>query len=302
MTPGGWNEALFFRTTFVVPSEAVAVRAEGGSDDDLLSFAINGSLIFGERTGFSGLLLRAETIDPAVITGGLNTVLANARNIGGHSSFGAEFVIDFVPVPILAAALEAARDGGGRIVDGGLASDLLVGSDRADFLSAGSGDDDLRGMAGIRYSAWRQGRRPGPGRTRRRLIDGGNGNDFIFATQNAEPDGWGGHDSLIGGFGDDQLVGSSGYEVIAGGEGRDLLVGGQASDTLDGGSGNDRASGGAGDDVMQLGAGDDLVFHDSSRLHRFGRGEDHILGEDGKTGCTAGGATMWSTVVPVMTL
>jgi Ca2+-binding RTX toxin-like protein len=280
-TPGEWSEALIFRTTFVVPGKALAVRAEGGSDDDLLSFAINGSLIFGEHTGYSDLLLRNEAIAPGIILAGPNTVLAHARNVGGHSSFGAEIAIDFVPAPVLAAALEAARDGDGLIVEGRIASDLMVGSARADFMSGGGGDDFLRGLSGSdtllggRGDDWIRG---GLGDD---LLDGGRGNDRIFATLDAGTGGWGGRDTLIGGIGDDQMVGGSGDDLVAGGEGRDLLVGGRGIDTLDGGSGNDRVSGGSGDDVMRLGAGNDLVFYDDSRLHDFGRGDDSISGEEG---------------------
>jgi Ca2+-binding RTX toxin-like protein len=280
-SPGEAFEKLFFRTSFVVPGEVTAVRAEGGADDDLLSFTINGSFIFGEGTGFSDLLLRDDAIDPTILGPGENVVLAQARNVSGHSAFGAEIAVDFVPTPVLATALGATRAGGGRIVEGGPASDGLFGGGQADLMSGGRGDDRLHGRAGDDMALGGPGDDRIAGGLGDDLLGGGDGDDVILAAWDGAAGERGARDTLLGGRGEDQLVGGRGEDLLSGEDGRDLLVGGRGDDALHGGSGRDRAGGGAGDDVMRLGAGDDLVFHDGGPLHDFGRGADRIWGDDG---------------------
>jgi hypothetical protein len=76
------------------------------------------------------------------------------------------------------------------------------------------------------------------------VVDGGDGNDVIDASEMSVPV------VLFGGAGDDKLTGGSSHDV---------LVGGAGSDQLDGGDGNDVMVGGAGRDDLDSKYGDDLM-------------------------------------------
>ena len=54
------------------------------------------------------------------------------------------------------------------------------------------------------------------------VLEGGEGNDFVF--------GDAGHDTLLGGAGDDRLRGNDGNDMLVGGIGNDNLKGGAGSD------------------------------------------------------------------------
>ena len=62
-------------------------------------------------------------------------------------------------------------------------------------------------------------------------INGGEGNDYIFSSNQ--------NDTLNGNAGNDRIYGNGGNDTINGGEGNDLIVGGRGQDTLIGGGGND---------------------------------------------------------------
>ncbi len=64
-------------------------------------------------------------------------------------------------------------------------------------------------------------------------LDGGAGNDWIVASNQA--------DTVLGGEGADLLFGLGGADSISGGDGYDELIGGDGADSLDGGTGLDRA-------------------------------------------------------------
>jgi Ca2+-binding RTX toxin-like protein len=81
------------------------------------------------------------------------------------------------------------------VIDGGVGDDTIAG---------GGGDDDLSGAEGAD------------------TIDGGNGNDL-----------------LSGGDGNDTLAGRAGADTLNGGDGDDILLGGAGDDTLTGGNGTD---------------------------------------------------------------
>jgi Ca2+-binding RTX toxin-like protein len=85
-----------------------------------------------------------------------------------------------------------------------------------DYLSGGSGDDILRGVAG---SDVLEG---GSGSDR---LEGGLGNDRLDGGDAADTlVGGKGNDMLDGGAGSDTLVGSLGKDVLTGGDGRDLFI------------------------------------------------------------------------------
>ncbi len=98
----------------------------------------------------------------------------------------------------------------------GLERITVIGTDFADRLSTGAGDD---------------------------IMSGGGGNDDLMGD-------WG-DDILRGDAGDDLLNGYDGADTLHGGDGDDILMGdgfgvGAAEDVLEGGQGNDRLEGGGG--------------------------------------------------------
>lgn len=75
-------------------------------------------------------------------------------------------------------------------------------------------------------------------------INGGNGNDTL--------NGLSGNDTVTGGNGDDKLYGDSGEDTLNGGRGDDKIYGGAGADELKSDRGVDFLSGGSGDDVIYL--------------------------------------------------
>lgn len=111
-------------------------------------------------------------------------------------------------------------------IPGSTFDDLIIGTDRGDFIDAGAGDDTILAVSG------------------NDLVVGGDGDDTICA-----------------GAGNDAIFGGAGHDVIDGGDGGDVLDGGAGSDTLIGGSGNDTfvfTSGGGKDVVLDFSNGDIL--------------------------------------------
>ena len=58
------------------------------------------------------------------------------------------------------------------------------------------------------------------------LLDGGDGNDFLYAY------GATGSNTLLGGAGDDTIYGGSGSDLLTGGSGNDILYGYESIDTF----------------------------------------------------------------------
>ena len=85
-------------------------------------------------------------------------------------------------------------------------------------------------------------------------VDGGNGNDLIFGTQDLA-------DTLKGGDGNDNLPGGIGNYDIQGGDGNDIIDGGLGNDVLSGGDGNDNVLRGDGQAFLLGGAGKDYAKH-----------------------------------------
>lgn len=89
-------------------------------------------------------------------------------------------------------------------------------------------------------------------------IDGGTGDDVIFAGSD--------HDTVRGGSGDDFIDAGAGDDNVFGGEGRDVLMGGANNDRVFGNAGIDQLYGGFGDDVLYAGAGD---IEPTSNVHKL---------------------------------
>ncbi len=84
------------------------------------------------------------------------------------------------------------------------------------------------------------------------LLQGGAGDDWLFAGQGAAV--------LSGGAGNDRLFGSSGDDVLYGDQGNDLLSGDSGNDRLFGGTGNDVLVGGFGTDTLFGGPGENILI------------------------------------------
>ena len=139
---------------------------------------------------------------------------------------------------------------------GGPSPDIIVGSESANSIDAGPGDDVVRGMGGDDQ------------------LQGGSdaGSDTL--------DGGDGADRVVGGAGDDQLVGGSGDDSIDGSGGTDTEQGGDGADQVAGGAGIDTISGGEGDDTLR-GADSSGVGADGADTISGGGGTDRISGDDG---------------------
>ncbi|HAZ43815.1 MAG TPA: calcium-binding protein [Cyanobacteria bacterium UBA11369] len=91
------------------------------------------------------------------------------------------------------------------------------------------------------------------------IINGNQGNDFIFA-RGGDDIIYGGkdNDQLWGDEGNDTLSGNLGDDTIYGGTGNDLIRGGKGTDILRGDAGDDTLIGDFGADVLTGGSGSDL--------------------------------------------
>jgi len=116
----------------------------------------------------------------------------------------------------------------------------IVGTDRADRIAGGGGDDLLEGAKGSDFLS-------GGARARRALRP--HGDDTLL-----------GSDELEGGRGSDYLDGGDGNDRIAGGFGPDRILGGAGDDTI-------RSVGGS-RDIVDCGPGRDRIEKDSRDVTR----------------------------------
>ncbi|WP_422039306.1 LamG-like jellyroll fold domain-containing protein [Roseibium sp.] len=114
-------------------------------------------------------------------------------------------------------------------------------------------------------------------------VKAGKGNDVAFLESGADSfRGGDGNDTAVGGAGDDKLIGDNGNDLLFGGEDNDLLKGGNGDDGLYGGSGEDSLFGGKGNDILYGGTGNDyLAGHVGNDILVGGEGADKIRGHDG---------------------
>ena len=110
-------------------------------------------------------------------------------------------------------------------------ADDIYGSDYADNIYAGAGDDLVYGYGGAD------------------LINGNGGWDWIS--------GGAGNDTINGGGGYDKLHGNQGADLIRGGDNWDDIYGGDGNDVLEGNQGDDYLVGGANRDTFVFRSGDD---------------------------------------------
>lgn len=144
----------------------------------------------------------------------------------------------------------------------------LVGSDSAlalFWVESGAGDN-------LKFQLFQNAETDGTGaadeivgHTSDQVIRGGSGNDTLSGAQ--------GNDTVLGQDDDDWLSGDDGNDSLAGGSGFDSLYGGSGEDTLRGGSDDDWLFGGDGSDLLTGLDGDDTIYGDA--------GDDRIDGQDG---------------------
>jgi Ca2+-binding RTX toxin-like protein len=153
---------------------------------------------------------------------------------------------------------------------------IKKGTQSADKLSGGSGDNVIVGQRGGDNIAGNGGRDTlllGRGDDKGY---GGGGGDVIS--------GYFGDDTIYGGRGDDKLLGMVDRDTIYGGKNDDNIRGGFGADKLFGGDGKDRITGDEGNDIMNGGGGaDKFVFrigHGDDTVRGFKKGADKLLLND----------------------
>ena len=144
-------------------------------------------------------------------------------------------------------------------------SNLIIGTNRRDFISALEGDDLIGGLGG------------------NDTIGANDGDDFVFSGE--------GNDSVRGGRGNDFLVGQEDNDYIIGGRGNDIVVGSQVIEFSGSNIGQneiDSLTGGANYDTFVLGGGTFLfalgnlgitlneVYYDDEDPNTLGR-DDYAL-------------------------
>lgn len=133
---------------------------------------------------------------------------------------------------------------------------VLGGTDNADILIGGLGDDTLWGDGG------------------NDRLEGGAGNDII--------NGGEGDDIITDSFGDDNIKGDGGNDVIQAGQGFDLILGGDGHDFVIGGEDPDETFAGRGNDFISAGEDANVVFGgDGNDWIEGGAGADFLQGDNG---------------------
>jgi len=122
------------------------------------------------------------------------------------------------------------------------------GTEKADVIVTGAGDD---------------------------VVHGGGGNDRVCSS--------GGEDRVLGEVGRDLVDSGAGEDFVEGGNGSDEVEGGSGTDSLIGDRGNDSLSGGGGTDFLDGGLGDDALAGDAGALDQLigDVGNDRLLGGPG---------------------
>jgi Ca2+-binding RTX toxin-like protein len=135
----------------------------------------------------------------------------------------------------------------------------------------GSGDDSIRGGAMTDFLYGGAGVTSGLAELGYDTLDGGLGNDRLFAAAfgkssirggagNDTITGGGASDTVFAGAGNDSILGNDGDDALFGEDGHDTILGGWGRDSLSGGNGNDSLNGGTGHDTLFGSAGNDALF------------------------------------------
>ncbi|BAN49815.1 peroxidase family protein [Metapseudomonas resinovorans] len=202
---------------------------------------------------------------------GGNGLLLNLVNPETHA--GTTYIRDYRP--------DQGENPDGTAAVGYNSHEVVAGTDYADWLDAGDGDDTLYGEGGNDVLDGKAGADHIYGGTGNDVIyggdiedflDGGDGDDIVYAGTSA-----GAIDIVIGGNGNDHLYGEAGIDELYGGAGNDYIDAGGDTDLVHGGDGSDEIYGGDGPDILFAEAGDDIVSGGSTGDQLFGGEGDDIL-------------------------
>ncbi|MFP6765720.1 MAG: hypothetical protein VB858_18970, partial [Planctomycetaceae bacterium] len=232
----------------VIGSPDIAISADGGDGDDVLTgFLGSDTLIGGDG-------------DDAILGGeGADSIDAGNGNDVVFGEAGDDTILG---------------DDGGDTISGGDGDDSLIGHDGNDAINGNTGADTIFGDLGDDLVDGGDGADRIFGGAGKDTIDGSGGNDTIF--------GNGGVDSLQGGDNEDSIRGGSSNDEVSGGAGNDLLLGDAGNDTIRGGDGDDTAYGAGGDDDIDGQLGNDALFGNSGNDSVCGgRGSDSLEGDAG---------------------
>ncbi|WP_181280690.1 VCBS domain-containing protein [Aphanothece hegewaldii] len=202
----------------------------------VVNFPINISVstLLSNDTDADGDVLSITSISN--ITGGTATLNDNGTLLDKTDDF-----ITYNPTSVGNFSLDYTVDDGNGGTDIGTVqitvSRELLGTNWADTLSGGAGDDIIKGLAGKDLVYGNSGNDRIEGGRGNDTIEGGDDDDFIQAGDGDDLlFGNGGNDTIYGGNGQDTSYGGDGDDFLFGQLGNNILVGGGGSDTLYGGS------------------------------------------------------------------
>lgn len=238
-----------------------------------------------------------QTLSYAIVGGNTNGAFA-IDAVTGQLSVANAGAIDFETTPVFNLLVRVTDNGDPALFSEATATVSLanVNETPPGPVSHSGPNVLIQGTAGTDYiyvwsngagqpMAWIGGQVYGPfnlGPGGRVIVYGGDGNDYIYATDSHTPVtiyGEGGHDVITGGHADDIIDGGAGYDRVSGMGGNDLLFAGANGAMLDGGAGNDMLIGGAADDQLFGRAGSDVLIGGDGHDHlEGGAGDDLLIG------------------------
>lgn len=260
------------------------IRLVGEATDDV--FTLDRSMNFNLLRKTSGTTYgvnfkRTETIEINTLDGN-DTITVIGDLLGSDGD--AAFVIDFGNGANLLDASLNTDAGKAFIVTAGTGNDTLRGSAGEDNLNGASGDDSIDGGGGEDTLTGGAGADILNGNGGADLINGGTENDTISGGTEADTLNAGdGDDSVRGGDGNDTIAGEDGNDLLYGDAGNDSITGGRGDDSIDGGDNDDTVLGERGFDVIKGGDGtDSLVGGDHDDTIDGGNGNDLVNGNLGR--------------------
>ncbi len=171
-----------------------------------------------------------------------------------------------------------------NVLTAGAGNDTLVGLGGDDLLQGGNGDDTLEGGAGADQLVG------GDGLDTASYSAAGGGISLNLATGGSRGDALGdifdGIEQVLGSGFADVIVGNESANQLTGGAGRDRILGGAGNDFVVGGTGADQLHGGAGEDwVSYFGSADAVTVNLAARAVAGGDAQgDTIIGFENAAG------------------
>jgi len=231
----------------------------GGAGADLIEGGEGNDELDGEAGDFDAA---AYLFSLAAVTVNLDTVTRFGIS-GGTALDGFGSTDTLISIEIVDGSDFADRIAGGsgnNVLVGGAGGDTLLGGGGGDVIEGAQGNDQLNGEGGT-FDAAGYGFSPSAVTVNLDTIA-----RFGIAGGTAL-DGWGTTDTLtefervIGSDHGDRVAGGKGDEFLFGGLGDDTLFGGDGTDQLIGEAGDDLLEGDSGNDVLDGGGGDDEAYY-----------------------------------------